>query len=177
MASTKAEEVSTHAVSPVSILGGGAGAAAGGVPPGAGALVAGGASVVVCAITPFVMTPRVIHATMPDTISRFTITRCRTIVFIAISFCSCAEKKGATLFRLPPMPATPEPGSALTPSTLRKYDSGFPESSMHSRYCAFRIGCLQLDVVVQEELIRVRPDSHLIDLFFPLIRDPGLNHV
>src|SRR5438128_1325206 len=161
MASTSAVDTRTHAVSPVSILGGGAGAPA-------GAPAAGGASVVVCAITPFVMTPRVIHATMPDTISRFTITRCRTIVFIAISFCSCAEKKGATLFRLAPLPATPEPGSALTPSTLRKYDSGFPESSMHSRYCAFRIGCLQLDVVVQEELIRVRPDSHLIDLFFPL---------
>src|SRR5207245_10006191 len=88
MASTKAEEVSTHAVSPVSILGGGAGAAAGGVPPGAGALVAGGASVVVCAITPFATTPRIIHATMPDTISRLTITRCRKIVLMSISFCS-----------------------------------------------------------------------------------------
>src|SRR5437899_1948197 len=96
MASTKAEEVNTHAVSPVSIFGGGAGAAAGGVPPGAGALVAGGASVVVCAITPFA-TPRIIHATMPDTISRLTITRCRKIVFMSISFCSL-HKKRAPLF-------------------------------------------------------------------------------
>src|SRR5437667_6130631 len=85
MPSTTAEEVSTHAVSPVSILGGGAGAAAGGVPPGAGALVAGGAAVVICAITPFAATPRIIHATMPDTISRLTITRCRKIVFMSIS--------------------------------------------------------------------------------------------
>ncbi len=65
-------------------------AAADGVPPGTGALVAGGASVVVCANTPFATTPRIIHATMPDTSSKFTITRCRKIVFMSISFCSFA---------------------------------------------------------------------------------------
>src|SRR2546425_11335281 len=92
MASTKAEEVSTHAVSPVSIFGGGAGAAAGGVPPGAGALVAGGASVAVCAITTFAMTATIVHAAMPKTISSFNLTRCRKIVFLAISF-SCLRKK------------------------------------------------------------------------------------
>src|SRR2546428_6311450 len=92
MASTKADEVKTHAVSPVSIFGGGAGAAAGGVPPGAGALVAGGASVVVCAITTFAMTATIVHAAMPNTISSFTITRCRKIVFIAISFARLRKK-------------------------------------------------------------------------------------
>src|SRR5437899_12353218 len=97
MASTNAEEVSTHAVSAVSTVGGGVGAAAVGVPAGAGALVAGGASVVICAITPFAATPRVIHATMPDTISRLTITRCRKIVFMSVSFCSL-HKKRAPLF-------------------------------------------------------------------------------
>jgi hypothetical protein len=36
---------------------------------------------------------------------------------------------------------------------------------------------IRLDIEVQEELIRVRPDPHLIDLFLPLVSDPGLDHV
>jgi hypothetical protein len=110
-------------VSPVSILGGGAGAAAGGVPPGAGALVAGGASVVPCAIAPLATRPRIIHATMPDTSNRLTMTRCRKIVFISISF--TRVKKRAPLFSEwrpchdvgTDFKSVPIAGSAPTPSS------------------------------------------------------------
>src|SRR5438445_11471791 len=54
---------------------------------------------------------------------------------------------------------------------------GFREAYYTPRYCISRMRSLRLDIVVQEELIRVRPDPHLIHLFFQLVSDPGLDHV
>src|SRR5713226_986777 len=87
MAKTNAVEVKTHAVSPVSILGGGAGAAAGapatggapagGAPAGAGAVAAGGASAGAWAIAILPMTGGIAIAIMLSISSTYVITLCR----------------------------------------------------------------------------------------------------
>src|SRR5438445_5080189 len=53
----------------------------------------------------------------------------------------------------------------------------FQEACYTTRYCISRMRSLRLDIVVQEELIGVRANPHLIDLLLPLVSDPGLDHV
>ena len=38
-------------------------------------------------------------------------------------------------------------------------------------------GSQKLDIVIEEELVRMRPQAHLIDLLAPLITYPGLDQI
>src|SRR6266487_1194373 len=104
MASTNADEVRTHAVSPESILGGGAGAAAGapagGAPAGAGAVAAGGASAGAWAIAILPMTGGIAIAIRLNINNRYVITRCRKTCVMCLLLPLVSQKKGAKPSRL-----------------------------------------------------------------------------